>query len=267
MAADPVKSCEFLTGPRLSMSAVDIIQAMQAACPVPHTTTKAFQGKADLLMLWGAGSALNSDAIAKQTKRGRHSVCWDFGYFQRAKRGGYLRVSIDHWHPQQWLDRTPPIPNRWDQLGITLRNDYDPQGHIILAGLGPKSHAFCNSVGWENMTLRHLRQRFPDREIVFRPKPFRSYAPLDCKTVTDGTIEELLRGASLVVCSHSNVSVDAVVAGVPFECSDGAASWLDGKPYTEAVRLDFLHRLAYWQWHPREAAKAWAFILGVLNEA
>lgn len=265
MAGNPVKSCEFLTAGRQSMSAADIIGAMKTHCPLPSVATTAYQGKSDLLMLWGAGGTLNADAIAKQAKRGRRSVCWDYGYFHREKRGGYLRVSIDDWHPQRWLDVTPPNPARWDRLQIPLRNDYDPAGPIILAGMGPKSHAFCRSTGWENMTLRHLQQRFPGKEIIFRPKPFRAYPPLACKIVTEGPIESLLAGASLVVCSHSNVAVDAVVAGIPFECTDGAAYWLQGKPYTEANRLDFLRRLAYWQWHHSEASKAWAFLLEVMR--
>lgn len=265
MAGIPVKSCEFLAVGRQSMSAADILAAMKAHCPVPFVETAAYQGRSDLLMLWGAGGAQNADAVAKQGMRRRRSICWDYGYFKREKRGGYLRVSIDDWHPQRWLDYTKPDPSRWSRLGISLRNDFDPSGPVILAGMGPKSHAFCKAVGWENMTLRSLQQRFPGKEIIFRPKPFRTYPPLACKIATDGPIEDLLQGASLVVCSHSNVAVDAIVAGVPFECTDGAAMWLQGKDFTEANRLDFLRRLAFWQWHHSEAAEAWDFLLGVLD--
>jgi hypothetical protein len=73
-------------------------------------------------------------------------------------------------------------------------------------------------------------------------------------------------GASMLVCRHSNCAVDAVVAGVPIECEDGAAKWLDGKPYKRRTRKDFLNRLAYWQWKASEAAQAWQFILKVTNE-
>ena len=69
-----------------------------------------------------------------------------------------------------------------------------------------------------------------------------------------------MRGARLVVCRHSNVAVDAVIAGVPVECEDGAAYWLRDKPYTPEVRRDFLDRLAWWQWKPEECMKAWEFI-------
>ena len=72
-------------------------------------------------------------------------------------------------------------------------------------------------------------------------------------------IADLLRGASLAACRHSNVAVDAVVAGVPFEAVDGAAMWLAGKDYTPANRLDFLRRLAWWQWKASEAHLAWDF--------
>lgn len=264
MAGHIMKTCEFLTHQRQSMSAKDIMDALQNACLLDHVITTNYLGRSDLLVLWGAGSQASANAIHRHLDKGRRVLCWDYGYFNRAKRGGHLRVSIDYWHPQHWLDKTEPDPERWDLLGIPLRNDYDPQGHIVLVGMGPKSHSFLGTSGWERNMLIQLRQRFPGREVVFRPKPFRDFAPMPCKTVTEGDISELLKGASLVVCRHSNVAVDAVVAGVPFECEDGAASWLAQKDYSVENRLDFLRRLAWWQWHPTEAGQAWKFLLGKL---
>jgi hypothetical protein len=215
-------------------------------------------------MVWGAGSADNANAIAQQLRRGKTAIAWDYGYFSRAKSGGYLRVSINDWHPQNWLDRTPAHPARWEHHGIALREDMDPEGHIILVGLGPKSHKFLRSAGWEERRLRELQEQFPGRRIVYRPKPGRSHTALQCETVTEGSIEELLKGASLVVCRHSNVAVDATIAGVHFQCEDGAAQWLTQRPYTPANRLDFLRRLAHWQYLPEESAEAWKFLRSML---
>src|SRR5690606_31042250 len=99
---------------------------------------------------------------------------------------------------------------------------------------------------------------FPGRKVIFRPKR-RDDMKLPCKTDGETPIAELLRGSSLVVCRHSNVAVDAAIAGVPFECEDGAAAWLQARPYTAENRLDFLRRLAHWQYRPDEADRAWAF--------
>lgn len=78
-------------------------------------------------------------------------------------------------------------------------------------------------------------------------------------------IDEALRGASLVVCRHSNVAVDACVAGIPVECDDGAAAALyRGNPNpTREQRAEFLRRLTFWEWRPDEAAQAWDWILTV----
>jgi hypothetical protein len=68
-----------------------------------------------------------------------------------------------------------------------------------------------------------------------------------------------------VCCFHSSVAVDAVVAGVPYEAEEGAATWLLGKPFTTESRLDFMRRLAWWQWRPSEAPLAWAFFKRILK--
>jgi hypothetical protein len=260
-----MNSCEFLSARKVAHSGQDIIRAMQDASPMQVNSTMHYRGKSDILMVWGCGSAANSEAIAKQKQKGGRVICWDYGYFGRQKRNGYLRVSIDETHPQKWIECTNPAPDRWGKHGISLREDFDPDGHIVLVGMGPKSHAFLKSWGWEKGKLDELGNRFPGKEIVFRPKRGHRYGGLECRTVEGGSIDDVLRGASLVVCRHSNVAVDAVVAGVPFECEDGAAQWLSRKPFTIDNRLDFMRRLAYWQWHHSEAAKAWEFLLGVID--
>jgi hypothetical protein len=59
-----------------------------------------------------------------------------------------------------------------------------------------------------------------------------------------------MRGCSLVVCRHSNVAIDACIAGVPVECDDGAAFALyrNGPQPDENARREFLGRLAWWNW-------------------
>ena len=147
---------------------------------------------------------------------------------------------------------------------MPLREHADPAGPIILVGLGTKSRTYLNDEDWESRTLARLEQRFPNRRILHRPKPGHGYTKLHCERDTTTPIAELLRGASLVVCRHSNVAVDAAIDGVPFECEDGAAAWLTGKPFTPEQRLDFLRRLAWWQWRVTEAPLAWAFIVATL---
>lgn len=234
---------------------IEILEALYRTATgsgIPTVLTNQYRGQSLWLALYGVGAPDRAAARDRHVKRAGHVLCWDLGYFGRARRGGYMRVSIDHQHPQAWLDRTKPDPHRWWTHGIQLRQDAHPDGHLVLAGCGPKSHRFLKTDGWEQRKLDELRHRFPGRRIVYRPKRPNEGPRLHCETDGTSEIEDVIRGASLVVCRHSNVAVDAVVAGVPFECEDGAAEWLQGKPFTVETRLDFLSRLNWWQWKATE---------------
>lgn len=250
--------------PRESSNANAILGAMMRTCPVPHSRSCVYRGAHELLMLWGVGRPGYQDIVNRHVASGRHAVMWDLGYLGRSKVSGHMRLSIDAWHPQSWLDRTEPDPSRFDRLGVEVSDQYDPQGHIVLVGMGPKSHAFLGSHGWEARKLEDLRRRFDGREIVFRPKPGKPVPDVAC-VHDERPLDDVLKGASLVVCRHSNVAVDAVIRGIPIEVEDGAAKWIEGKPYNQATRLDFLHRLAWWQWRASEASDAWRFIKKVIS--
>jgi hypothetical protein len=224
-----------------------------------------YSGKSKWLVLFGVGAVDRDRARRRQIANGGHAICWDMGYVVREKGSGHLRLSIDQDHPHRWLDATVPDPSRWDSLGVPLREDANPNGPIILVGLGGKSRTYLRAPNWEAEQLDKLERRFPGRKVVHRPKPGHDYTKLRCERDTSTPIDKLLRGTSLVVCRHSNVAVDAVIAGVPFECVDGAAFWLIGKDFTVQNRLDFLRRLAWWQWRVKEADQAWDFIVRTLG--
>jgi hypothetical protein len=222
--------------------------------------TSRFENRSRWLVLFGVGALANNVARVEQVHGGGRAMLWDLGYW--GNRHVELRLSIDSDHPQQWLDRTPADASRWERRGIALRYEFDPTGPILLIGLGRKSRLYLNAPNWELEQLNALRQEFPGRRIIYRPKPDNGrgmYPRLDCHEDVTTPIDRLLKGASLIVCRHSNVGVDAAIAGVPVRTENGAAAWLKDKPFTPAVRLDFLRRLAWWQWHPSEARDAWNF--------
>nr|AER23949.1 hypothetical protein var072 [Variovorax sp. HH01] len=226
--------------------------------------TSRYRGGCDWLVLFGIGDQRHDVARRQQISRGGRVLHWDLGYTGLRKGEGHLRVCIDTDHPQALLERTPPDPSRWDALGIELRNDVDEDGPVILVGLGKKSRSYLNAAHWEARKLRELQKRFTGRRIVFRPKG-EEKLQLPCESDSRELIADVLRGASLVVCRHSNVAVDATIAGVPFEAEDGAAMWLQSREFTPANRLEFLQRLAWWQWRADEAAEAWAFAKRMAN--
>jgi hypothetical protein len=260
-------SVEILRARKPSETGQPMLAAISAAAKAAGdvvTETTCFEGKSDWLVLFGVGAAVNDAARKAQLARGGRVLLWDLGYVDRKKVVGHLRMSIDSDHPQQWLDATPHDGSRWKRLATPLRNDADQAGPILLVGLGRKSRSYLNAPNWERDAYRSLKERLPGRRIVFRPK--KTDRPrLPCEMDADRPIEESLRGASLVVCRHSNVAVDAAIAGVPFEAENGAAMWLQQRDFTPANRLEFLQRLAWWQWRSTEAAQAWAFAKQVVN--
>lgn len=241
------------------------IEDAAAAAGVRAYVTGAYSGKHRWLVMWGVGADDRSAIRDRHIAAGGTVVLWDIGFFRRTKIEGHCKASINQDYATAWLDRTEPLAARWNALGLPLRDDYDPDGHIILAGIGPKQHAYIGRSleGWEARKLQELRERFPGRRIVYRPKPRRTYVPLRCETDAESDIADLLRGAALAVCSHSNVAVDAVLAGVPFESEAGVSTWLRDKPYTREVRLDFVKRLARWQYRAVEMVEAWGFLRGM----
>lgn len=244
--------CEYLSAKPRSMKAEAILSAMQRVVTGPQT--RSYQGHEPWLMGWGSGFPQHNQAMRAHVDRGRNVAFWDLGYGYTAEP--HFRVSLNGPHPTpEQMDRTP---NEGRSLHYTLRDDHDPDGPIMLVGMGKKSRQVTG--GWEKAALARLRDQYPGRRIVYRPKPGHPSALPGVPQETAPDIADALRGKSLVVCRHSNVGVGAAIAGVPVQTEEGAAKWLEGKPFTPEVRTDFLARVAWWQWQPSEAEMAWDFL-------
>jgi hypothetical protein len=253
----------------------DILEAMVKAAPscgVSAQPREFYKGARDVLMTYGIGHPERRQNWLAHLKSGRHVVGWDLGYWQREKNGdAAMRVTIDADHPQQWIREEPA--HRWEASRIELRNDWNRKGPIVLTGMGMKSRQVAGETGqsWELRTFRAIRAAYPGREVVYRPKkPTDALVP-GCRMAAAGPIEDVIRGASLLVCRHSNTAIDACIAGIPVVCEDGIAAALYGSNIAEPLRptreerLRFLHSAAFWQWKPSEAALAWKYIRGRLG--
>lgn len=229
-----------------------------------------------VLVVYGAGSLERTAIMERHRRSGGRVVCLDGGYFGRRlpANGDYFRVAIDELHARpEHIEATPDDGSRWAQFGIKLRDDYNPSGPVIVVGMGPKSRQGLGIFDWERRTLDSAAKRFPNHRIIYRRKDGRRLVKPDGVKWHDidgaTPIHDLLRGASLVIARHSNVSVDACIAGIPVECEDGAARWLyrDGSIQSAERRASFLRRLAWWNWQPREMGEAWKFLIKVINES
>lgn len=234
--------------------------------------------KADCVIVWGIGDP----EVVKIVSGFPLVVSWDLGYFRRrgsiSERG--YRVSIDGLHPHVMRRNWPK--DRWEKLNIPISNGWNPKGPIILAGMGYKSaKLYAEQIGeWENKIALEIKARYPKKKIVFRPKPGNDK---NCQTVEsadwqDGAtpIRELITGASLVVCRHSNVSIDAVISGIPCIAYGGSGQdvlldrlWdIEHRPIDEISRLRFLHNLAWYEWTLEEIRKPrmWEVIQAMVDD-
>lgn len=256
--------CEVLLQPGTSLRGEKMLRAMvQAAAASGITTlvTPKWRGASPLLMTYGLGHVGRRPWLEQHKANGGRLIGWDLGYWNRDTPVSFsMRLTLDDDHPHRWI--RPEPPERFASAGIELREDFDPAGPVVLCGLGWKQRRWKGLRGqeWEESALRRIRRRYPGRKVIYRPKKLE--APLWGTTLANGSIEDSLRGASLLVCAHSNVAVDACIAGVPVECDDGAALALyrGNQMPTRDQRLAFLQSLAWWQWTPLEAVQAWDFI-------
>jgi hypothetical protein len=210
---------------------------------------------------------------------GGHFLYVDLGYWHRKPVGqmydGYHKVVLDDWCPTLRMRHGCPT-DRFDRLGLRVLSGRPPVagGHIVMAGMSPKSaaHHGFKTDQWELQTIKTLRQHSA-RRIVFRPKPSDTRAvPLSGASLQRaGTIDSALTGAHLLVTHHSNSAVDAMRLGVPHYCERGVGQLLSipsleeteraAVPAPRETRMALLADIAYCQWLPAEMAsgECWAY--------
>lgn len=202
---------------------------------------------------------------------GRHFVYLDLGWWERKPPGaineGFHKVVVDGREPNDYFRRCSS-PDRFSRFGLTVAPWRQDGAHVLLAGMSAKS-AGTRGYGpqqWELAMVQNLRE-ITAREIVYRPKP----SWLEAKPIP-GTafsppqvpIERALANAWAVVTLHSNVAVDALLAGIPIHCQEGVAlpfsTHLDmiDRPFSPttpiSARENLMADIAYCQWSVPELA-------------
>lgn len=249
--------------------------ASAVARGIDAVTMKAYAPRAgSVLVLYGLGGNDRLPHALEHHRTGGHVVSWDAGYWERKTEDRRYRVSIDDFHcPQRIMRGADPGPDRLNQSGLQITNQFHASGNIVLVGNGPKSGA-VGAAGWAAKKSAEIRRLCRYRPIVYRPKrrymePCVQSDGVDC----DSPIEDVLKSASLVVCRHSNVAVDACRMGIPVVCEDGAASAIypsrlahEAAQPSMATRAEFLRRLAWWQWSESEveSGAVWPWLVSQL---
>ena len=262
--------CEVILSADVSQRATKTLKAMIEAAPklgIKMYVNEKWRRQSNWLMSYGLGHPIRRKWTEAHVANGGRLIGWDLGYWDRDNA---MRVTVDNLHPWRLITDMPK--GRWEQANIALREDADPEGPILLVGMGRKSRAqfAMQDRAWEREALKAIRMVYPDRKIHYRPKVPEDAIP---GTVSVGgcPIQEAIQGCSLVVCRHSNVAVDACIAGVPVVCEDGAARAIYRPELampinpTAQTRLRFLQNLAWWQWTPNEAIQTWKFLTKILD--
>lgn len=218
-------------------------------------------GRADCLICYGPTSSASRQAIKRYQEK--MWVALDLGYWDRCRDDYPMRVSINSAHPDEHLEDFGPA--RWDRRKVELRDDHDRDGHILVAGMGRKTAANAGCGDWDRNAQARAVRHWGARRVVFRPKPANRLVNLQ------NPVQDALRGAAYLVTRHSNVGVDAVLQGVPVATDFGAVRWLYGSGFDQPPapyekRLDFVRRLAWWNWRRSEIPEFWRFIMARVHE-
>ena len=199
----------------------------------------------------------------------------DLGYWGRRKRNrydGYHKIIRNGRHPTDYFQQKEHGPDRFNSHNVTIQPWKKRGDYILVAGMSAKA-AYAEGLTpeiWEREAIAKLR-KITDREIIYRPKPNWTGAKpiagstMDCQTPLAVALER----SFAVVTRHSNVAVDALMAGVPCICPKGVASVLsqhDVGLINELIRPDgreqFANDLAWTQWSMAEMqnGNAWEYM-------
>lgn len=226
---------------------------------------------ADVAVFYGLLKKVMHEYMAE----GKKAVYIDLGYWGRhegGRRAGYHKIAVNSRHPTAYFQKFKHSSDRFDKFNVKIHPRRSaPNGYIMLAGMSAKA-AHAEGYGpeqWER-DVAHQMLQHTRREIVYRPKPnwhdARGVPGTRMLRGNDGDVETYLDNCHAVVTHHSNVSIDAVLYGVPTFCWDGVAT-LKGSsdlrnietPFFDDDRAQWAYDLAYTQWNVAEMQKGAAW--------
>jgi hypothetical protein len=233
----------------------------------------------DIAIFYGLRERLKT-IFETYKKAGKKAILIDLGYWHRDKGGkleGYHKIVINDYHPTKYFQSIKHDNIRSSKLNLELKQFNKSGEHILIAGMSAKS-AWANdlkTLEYENWTIEEL-SKITKRPLSYRPKPsWKGSGPLNGTNLyfdQNFCIEKCFENCWAVVTHHSNVSVDALLNGIPvFLKTDAPASVLGRKdlneienPYypSEAELTQWLNDMSYTQWRPceMENGETWEYL-------
>lgn len=222
----------------------------------------------------------NTPAIFEQhIAAGKTAIYIDLGYWGRREGGrfsGFHKLVRNARHPTAYFERAHKTPGRFARFDIEVApwQKKKPGAVILLAGMGDKGAAAegYKPEEWERLAIAEI-QKHTDRPILYRPKPsWKEARPITgvgfSPPSRDVALE--LQFCHAVVTHHSNVAVDALVAGVPVVGLCGGVAQRFSSPIAQIEtparpdgREQWCADLAWCQWNVAEMrnGRAWRYLI------
>lgn len=204
----------------------------------------------DVAIFYGWANGLRK--VFDDYRRDGKAIYVDLGYWGRRKRtryDGYHKLVLNSRHPTDYFQRTAHPGDRFAMFGIPIKPWRETGRHVLVAGMSGKAAAAEGWAPheWERRTITELRKH-TDRPIIYRAKPnWNEARPISGSTFDNTTpLEEALRGCHAVVCHHSNVGIEALLAGVPCISPGGVASLLSSRHISDIENPPMLDGREQW---------------------
>lgn len=242
------------------------IERFEASVEFKHASTYRWP-EHDVAVFYGLAGGLRQVFDDYRTRR-RKAVYIDLGYWNRRKRtrfDGFHKITVNDRHPTEYFQKFKHPSDRFDAQGVRILPWRAGGDRIIVAGMSAKAALASGFMPheWERATIAKLRT-LTKRPIVYRPKPnWLGAQPIEGSIfMKEEPIEDVFRNAHCVVAHHSNVAVDAILAGIPAICTQGVASAFAAATLAdlEALvlpdnRIQWAADIAYCQWSIEEMQK------------
>jgi hypothetical protein len=181
---------------------------------------------------------------------------------------GYYRLALGgRWMPLRWTEERGD--SRAMVLGIAVQPSRPPGKRVLVVGQSRKG---CTTLGlefqaWERDTTTRLLNA--GATVTYRARPREETPPIDGAAFDKGSqpAAEALAEVDAVASHSSNMTIDALAAGLPVYCEAGYALTASTRLVEELVgaeaadigtRRRICHEVAWHQWTlPEIAAGAW----------
>jgi len=254
---------------RSSFCAEAMAQGIRASGDQVHDRVMSqYEGRpdTDVAVFYG----FNRDLLDGYRVAGKKAIYVDLGYWAREGQTGHHKLGLNSRHPTAYFQRRAHAPDRWRRLNVTIQpwRAANPAAPIIVAGMSGKgalAEGF-HPQEWERKAIAELRKH-TQRRIIYRPKPnWTGSRPIDGADFQKGDsqgrdVPVVLRNCHAIVTHHSNVAVDALLAGVPVFSVEGIAAKLGlsdlskiETPVYPDGREQWAYDAAYTQWTVPEMA-------------